>query len=174
MHESIFRVGATGHRDLSKFDAILLFERIANELLQLKEKKNRVQLICSIAAGADQLCAQIGLALGYELICPLPFQQYRNDFSGDELEVYDALLKQASEWIVVADGLDRNAAYLSAGKHVVDHCDVLIAVWDGLPQQSSCGTEKIVTYAKERGVETHIIGGDVSSEALLKSSTNRI
>lgn len=158
MNEQIFRVGVTGHRDLSKFDAITLFERLANELLQLKEQRERVQLISSIAEGADQLCAQIGLALGYELICPLPFQRYRDDFSGDALETYDSLLQQASESFVVADGLDHDAAYLRAGKYIVDHCDVLIAVWDGLPQQSSCGTEKIATYAYERGVETHIIG----------------
>jgi len=158
MDERIFRVGVTGHRDLSGFDAIILSERIATELMQFKEEKERVQLICSIAEGADQLCAQIGLALGYELICPLPFQQYREDFSGDALEIYDTLLQQALSSFIVADGMDRNAAYLSAGKYVVDNCDVLIAVWDGLPQQSSCGTAKIVAYAKERGVETHVIG----------------
>jgi Protein of unknown function (DUF1273). len=158
MDEQIFRVGITGHRDLSGFDAIILFEQIATELMQLKEARGHVQLICSIAEGADQLCAQIGLALGYELICPLPFQLYREDFSGDALEIYDSLLQQAINSFIVADGMDRNAAYLSAGKYVVDHSDVLIAVWDGLPQQSSCGTAKIVVYANECGVETHIIG----------------
>jgi len=158
MDERIFKVGVTGHRDLSDFDAIILFERVASELMQLKAKRERVQLISSIAEGADQLCAQVGLSLGYELICPLPFQRYREDFSGRALEIYDCLLQQASHSFNVADESDRNAAYLNAGKYVVNHCDVLIAIWDGLPQKSSCGTEKIVTYAKEHGVETHIIG----------------
>jgi hypothetical protein len=158
MDERIFKVGVTGHRDLSDFDAIILFERVASELMQLKAKRERVQLISSIAEGADQLCAQVGSALGYELICPLPFRQYREDFSGGALETYDFLLEQATSSFIVSDNLDRNEAYLRAGKYVVDHCDVLIAVWDGLPQQSSCGTATIVAYAKERGVETHIIG----------------
>lgn len=158
MDEGIFRVGVTGHRNLSGFDAIILFEQIATELMQFKEKRELVQLFCSIAEGADQLCAQIGLALGYELICPLPFQQYREDFSGGALETYDSLLQQSVSSFTVADGMDRNTAYLSAGKYIVDHCDVLIAVWDGLPQQSTCGTAAIVAYANERGVETHIIG----------------
>lgn len=158
MSESIFRVGVTGHRNLSNYNAIMLLERIITELTQLKANRKHVQLITSIAEGADQLCAQIGLSLGYELICPLPFQRYRQDFSGRALEIYDFLLQQASHSFNVAEESDRNAAYLSAGKYVVNHCDVLIAIWDGLPQKSSCGTEKIVAYAKERGVETHIIG----------------
>lgn len=161
MNEQIFRVGVTGHRDLSDFNAIVLFEQIATELMELKAKRARVQLLSSIAQGADQLCAQIGLALGYELICPLPFQLYREDFSGDALEAYDSLLRQASQAFVVADETDRDAAYLRAGKYVVDHCDVLVAVWNGLPQQSSCGTANVVAYAHERGVETHIIGRSV-------------
>ena len=31
-----------------------------------------------------------------------------------------------------------------AGKYIADHCDALLAVWDGNPQQSVCGTEAVV------------------------------
>ena len=36
------------------------------------------------------------------------------------------------------------------GRYVVDHCDVLIALWDGMPSSGQGGTAEIVSYAKEQ------------------------
>ncbi|MGA3159798.1 MAG: hypothetical protein ABSC77_01175 [Terracidiphilus sp.] len=44
----------------------------------------------------------------------------------------------------------RRDAYAQAGRYVVDHCDVLIAVWDGKPARGRGGTAKIVQYAQEQ------------------------
>ena len=42
-------------------------------------------------------------------------------------------------------------AYLQAGRATVAHCDILIAVWDGLPPRGRGGTGEIVELAIQRG-----------------------
>ena len=43
----------------------------------------------------------------------------------------------------------RNKAYEDAGRYVVTHCDILIALWDGRPSRGRGGTAEIVAYARE-------------------------
>jgi alpha-D-ribose 1-methylphosphonate 5-triphosphate synthase subunit PhnL len=43
-------------------------------------------------------------------------------------------------------------AYLAASRHLIDHCDLLLAVWDGAPATGSGGTAEAVDYAREHGV----------------------
>ena len=43
----------------------------------------------------------------------------------------------------------RVEAYEQAGQYVADHCDVLVALWDGRPATGRGGTEEIVQYARE-------------------------
>ena len=152
-------VGVIGHRDLTGFNINKLRQQVLAELEKLKCGENQARMLNSIADGADQLCAEIGLDMGYELICPLPFLQYRRDFIGESLARYDALLKRAKETFVVSSGVDRDAAYLEAGKYIADHCDVLIAVWNQKPQISTCGSAAVVKYAREIGRLVLILDG---------------
>ena len=55
---------------------------------------------------------------------------------------------------------DRKRAYEQVGRHVVDHCDVLIAVWDGKPSRGRGGTAEIVAYARERKLPLIIVSSD--------------
>lgn len=151
------RVGVTGMRDLSGFDVAALKRKVRAHLETLKKGNNRSVMLNSIAAGADQLCAEIGLSLGYELVCPLPFAYYRDDFQDGQRKAYDRLLKRASRVYVVSDSDDKDAAYLAAGKDIVQKCDVLLAVWDGTPQDSICGTVAVMAYANSLGKEVRIL-----------------
>ena len=153
-------VGITGQRDLIRFDIEILKNRIYSELLSLKQKCDKNIMLNSIAKGADQLCAEIGLALGYELVCPLPFKDYRGDFAGNDLAVYDKLISGSIRAIVVSNIDNRDEAYLAAGKYVVDNCDVLIAIWDRAYQTSICGTMAIINYAKEKQKKVIVICHD--------------
>jgi hypothetical protein len=50
---------------------------------------------------------------------------------------------------LVLDGTGRpNEAFLAAGHYIVDHCDVLFAVWDELPAGAMGGTGDVVEYAR--------------------------
>ncbi len=153
----MIHVGVTGLRDLSGSDRKVLEAKIRIKLEELRKGQGPTILLDSIADGADQLCAEIGLELGYSLVCPLPFPEYREDFKGESLEQYDFLISKAREVFVVSDCSDRDAAYLAAGKYIVDHCDVLVAIWDGKPQTSSCGTAAVVAYAESLGMKVDIL-----------------
>ena len=153
----VLKVGVTGHRDLSDFHQSELRTEIFQELKKLKHGHDHYVILDSIAVGADLLCAQIGIELGYELICPLPFAGYRDDFLNEDLKLFDELIKQASRSFVVSDGADKDAAYLTAGEYIAENCDVLIAIWDGQPQQSICGTAAVVDAAKRSHKDIRII-----------------
>jgi hypothetical protein len=84
---------------------------------------------------------------------PLDPEEYRKDFATEESrdEFYD-FLKRAAEVIQMPRLTDRNAAYEAAGVFVIDHCDALICIWDGSPQQGSGGTGSMVERARSRGI----------------------
>lgn len=44
----------------------------------------------------------------------------------------------------------REEAYLAAGSYVLEHCDVLVALWDGVRTQGKGGTGEIVDLARQR------------------------
>ena len=57
------------------------------------------------------------------------------------------------------------------GQYVVDHCDVLIAVWDGQPARGRGGTAEIVQYAQEQNRPIIRVWGD-AFEVLNRDSNN--
>ncbi|MBN1776710.1 MAG: DUF1273 family protein [Clostridiales bacterium] len=154
------RVGITGHRDLRNFDHARLTADIRRELSALAQEHAQRVMLSSLAAGADQLCAGIGLDLGYQLIVLLPFAGFRDGFTGDGLMKFDSLLNSAKQTIIVSTNQNADVAYLEAGKYVADHCDVLLAVWDGEAQTSQCGTQAVIEYAKKINRKVTIIKPD--------------
>jgi hypothetical protein len=44
----------------------------------------------------------------------------------------------------------RPAAYEIAGRYLIDHCQVLIALWNGEPPQGEGGTGAVVAWARSR------------------------
>jgi predicted flavoprotein YhiN len=46
----------------------------------------------------------------------------------------------------------RDQAYAAVGRYVLEHCDVLIAIWDGQSAQGLGGTGDIVAQARQRGL----------------------
>jgi hypothetical protein len=56
-------------------------------------------------------------------------------------------------------GTEREDAYELAGRAVVDRCDVVVALWDGLPARGRAGCAEIVQYAldQDRVVEVVLV-----------------
>ena len=98
-------IGVTGHRALRTQDAPLLRAAVREALCALRERCPHTQLrmLNSLASGADTLCAQVAAELGIPLDCPLPLplEDYRKDFDGDDLACFDSLLAGA-ETVFVA------------------------------------------------------------------------
>ena len=111
--------------------------------------------VSALADGTDQIAAEAALELGFVLQAVLPFERddYRKDFNGGAAAVrFDALIAKA-EYVLELPGSRAHEpeSYMMAGRATVAHCDVLIAVWDGLPARGRGGTAEVVELAIKRG-----------------------
>lgn len=127
----------------------------------------RFSVVSSLAEGADRVVARAVLSYPdarLDAVLPLTLEDSMEDFTTEALrKEFAELLRRCSEPVVLwtrsireachdADGQTelRSEAYAQAGRYVVDHCDVLIAVWDGKPARGGGGTAEIVQYAQEQ------------------------
>ncbi|HJR82686.1 MAG TPA: DUF4231 domain-containing protein [Sphingomicrobium sp.] len=115
---------------------------------------SRILFVSPLADGADQIGAELALELGFELHAVLPFtrERTRTDLSDDDSRAkFDALLARATCVLELAgEEAHELEAYVMAGRATVAHCDMLIAVWDGLPPRGRGGTGEVVRFAFER------------------------
>ena len=151
-------VGVTGHRDLREQDREILKKAVRGELEALQSRCPRSSLVVmtSLAEGADQLCAEVALDMGLDLITilPMPLTEYAKDFGtepmGDLVRLADASSKViVTPYIEEYDeryGTERDWLYRQAGLYVAKHSHVLLALWDGSKgDECGCGTASIVT-----------------------------
>ena len=127
------------------------------------ESPPELVFLSPLARGGDRLAARAALAHGYALHVPMPFPQpvYETDFNGaehafeppltaaEDLAAFHALLGQAAGRLEL-DGdkpAQASRSYAAAGRFVVRHCNLLIAIWDGKPGNGPGGTAEIVHYA---------------------------
>ncbi len=113
------------------------------------------RFVSPIADGADQIAAEIALELGWELQVVMPFERahYRATLADDDARAkFDALIARATCVLELpgAKGFELDA-YVMTGRSTVAHCDILIAVWDGLPPRGRGGTGEVVQLALTRG-----------------------
>ena len=141
-------IGVTGHTNLTAAS----LELVHTELLELLRPRaaNLVGMTC-LARGADQVFADAVLALGGELHVVVPARNY---FSGITNIVdrrrCDDYLARTSRTVDLDHEHAGPAAYLAASEYLIDHCELLVAVWDGSPGTGAGGTADAVEYARER------------------------
>jgi hypothetical protein len=156
----VLRIGVTGHRKLA--DPDVLTPAIQNAIRELIERllgpgaEPALLVISALAEGADRLVVREVLAApeaALEAALPLPPRDYLGDFIGKESKAeFTELLGRAAVVWQAPPGSSREEAYERAGRHVVDRCDALIALWDGEPSRGRGGTATVVEYAREQGV----------------------
>jgi hypothetical protein len=144
------RIGITGHQRLATDSA---WDWVRRELAAIFSC-NRGPLVgvSSLAAGADQVFADLVLKRGGSLEVILPFEDYAERFTDErDAREFDRLLRVASRVETLQrDGSDEEA-YMGAGQRVVATSDLLVAVWDGRPAAGLGGTADAVEYALRRG-----------------------
>lgn len=133
-------IGIIGHREFPDEYRRDLEVELSQALDEIRSQMpdTSVVLVSSLAAGADRLGAQVGLAKGMELIVPLPFEKkvFKRDFpdSADEFEV---LLGQAkSSFVATESGF---SGYEGASRWIARHCQIIIALWDGEQESPAPG-----------------------------------
>jgi len=148
------RIAITGHRGLPP-DAEALIDRAIRA--RLEPLRGRLIGLSCLADGADALFARAVLDLGAPLEAIVPAERYRAGLPADHHPVYDALLAHA-RLVHRLPHVDSTArAHLEAGHYMVDHCDELIAVWDGRPARGPGGTADIVDYARAADRATTVV-----------------
>lgn len=149
-------VAVTGHRDLVEAERPALRKRVRWLLEHLVSEYPdlQVEVLSGLADGADQLVAQEALELSLPLVAvlPLPAEEYRRDF--DDPGTFEALLARSRPVVLpLLDGPDpaedeaaRARHYAQLGVFLSNHCQVLLALWDGKPDGPVGGTASVVHY----------------------------
>lgn len=154
-------VGFSGHRQLN--DASGVAAAICEVLKSLRQEAPGEWIaLSSAAAGADQLFVRSALELGmrWEASLPLPLADFEQDFPPKEWIEVKALITLAKHvTIATADG-SREDCYLAGGLDVVNRCDILLVVWDGLPARGKGGTADVVAHARAIGRRVMIINSE--------------
>ncbi|WP_405688962.1 hypothetical protein [Streptomyces sp. NBC_00057] len=149
------RIGVTGHRSIPQ-------EAHAHVLAGLQAAlcgfEGSLEALSSLAVGADQLFADLALARGADLTVVIPSGDYESCFAdAAELARYQALKDRAVREVRLDYPHSTDEAYYAAGAYIADHCDRLLAVWDGRPARGFGGTGDIVTYARSLGRPVTVI-----------------
>lgn len=154
-------VGVTGHRTLAHEETLLASIDLVLHQIARAFRASSLTIISPLARGADQLVARRALARPRSRLIvplPLPLEVYLEDFSAATRESFLELWDQAVERFVLPAAASRDEAYEAAGLYVVEHSDVLIAVWDGQPARGRGGTASIVARTRACGLPMAWIG----------------
>jgi hypothetical protein len=146
------------------------------------------RVLSPLAEGADRVVARAVLdypGARLDVVLPLTVDDYLEDFETEESKKeFQDLLARCRRPVPLRarrirdDRHDpgdqaelRRDAYKEVGEYVVDHCDVLIAVWDGQPARGRGGTAEVVKYAQEQNRPIIRVWGD-AFEVLNRDSNN--
>ena len=175
-------IGVTGHRKLKNEKEIREVVQKLLKKIKLKvkgSKRTPVELciLSPLAEGADRLVAVEVLNFDekavLKVVLPLLEKEYLEDFETEESKKeFKRLLKNARNPVSLRERLladdypdemikeARRQAYEDVGQFVVDHCDILIAIWDGEGSRGKGGTAEIVNYAKKNNCPVCIINAE--------------
>lgn len=172
-----YRIGVTGHRDLS--DENLMRTRVKEALNDLgklfKNTPGKYVLVSPLAEGADRLLVNEVLAWDIceseiHVVLPLPQDDYITDFKTESSkEEFLSLLGVAKTVKTLESSGSRTEAYENVGKYIVDSSDLLISIWDGKEARGQGGTGEIVKYARGKGLPViwiHSDNGKITKERL--------
>lgn len=120
--------------------------------------KPSLRLVTNLAEGSDMLVSELALARGYELNLVLPFkrERYEADFSPKNIEDFRGFLEHPCVTSTLeldgASPQETSEAYRTAGHFMLEHADILIALWDGQEAAGAGGTADIVAEAQRLGM----------------------
>ena len=152
---SSLRIGATGHRTLDGRAKALIaaeLEGLFSDLAGNQSADGQFTAVSSLAAGADQMFLDAALRHGVPIEVVLPFANFSDDFLEEaERDLYERLVSSAASITRLPWRARSNGAYLAGGLWVVDHCDVLVAIWNGEKAAGVGGTGDVVGYCRSAG-----------------------
>jgi hypothetical protein len=157
-------IGVTGHRSLHSPEKI---EESVQDVLACLDalyhwQPHWFRVFSSLAEGSDQLVARVVLdrkgdkeqrpgAGELVAVLPMPEEMYFETFDKgrrvESVQHFQELKKRAADIILIPETPYPRIAYEEAGRFVVDHCEYMIAIWDGKESRGRGGTAEILKYA---------------------------
>lgn len=139
-------VAFTGHRPERLGSKQL---RAENAIRKFLEETKPDKVISGMAQGVDTLAFEHAFELGIPTIAAVPWTGHGMKWPQEHRDAYLALLEEAAEIHVICDVEDyRPWVYQKRDEWMVDNCDLLVAVWDGVKKG---GTYNTIKYAERVG-----------------------
>jgi hypothetical protein len=135
----------------------LIAQGIQHELARLAPAGTALVGLSCLADGADQIFAAAVLTHGGALEVVVPAEDYRAVLPDSVKAPYDKLMGRASAVYRCAHRESTAEAHMDASRFMVNHADLLLAVWDGEPARSYGGTADVVAYAQETGIPVSVV-----------------
>jgi hypothetical protein len=147
------RVGITGHQQLP-LNALL---RIRAGIDAALPAGRGLTLVTSLSAGAELMAAEAALTRGADLALIVACHGFRSTLPEADQLRFDRFAALAGHLERLSFPEPSEAAFLAAGKRVVDLADRMIAVWDGEPVNGAGNTAEVVAYARDIGREVTVV-----------------
>ncbi len=148
-------IAVTGHRPIQLGGygdtptRAVIVEALRAALLDLQPAK----AISGMALGVDQDFARVCIELDIPFVAAIPFAGQERLWPHPAREQYRELLACATEVVTVCEGGYAAWKMQTRNQWMVNHCDQLIAVWNG----GAGGTGNCVRYAERMGRPIHVI-----------------
>lgn len=136
-------VAATGHRPdkLGGYSKENL-ERLIDFAIE-HIPKDTTKVISGMALGWDMAIAYASIELKIPFTAAVPFKGQEKMWPSSSQAEFNYLIRNASEVVVVSDGGYASWKMQVRNQWMVNHCDLLLALWNG----SSGGTGNCIAYA---------------------------
>jgi hypothetical protein len=160
-----FMIGIVGHRDLVVSELPQIRAELCALLKGLRDDNPHVpmRLLCSMAAGADLLAANVAAELGIEIIALLPYARHlcRADLETEaERTEFDRLCNSSdvaelslpagtSTEAVRHPGVQRDRQLQHAGSLIARYSGLMVAIWNGVNTNHRAGTARTVQFRHE-------------------------
>ena len=146
------------------------------------QQGGHIEVLTSLAAGADLELADVAsdLQIPLHVILPTPAQDFHKDFEGDDAS-WSRVTKyidmttagQLGSTIRVSQGSsERPDCYHETNIQILQSCDLLLAVWDGQPENGIGGTAEAIAYARRASmplIMVNPVNRDVTNEGNIEN-----
>lgn len=142
------KIMITGHRPPRlKGQEQKVKEWVSAVVAELAKKEKIEAAYCGMAQGADQIFFRVVAALFIPIYCCYPWKKKDMDFIEEAcLAGIDGNPPYTRVWLY--DKYPGKCGYIERDRYMVDHSDVVLAVWDGVEQG---GTWDTIEYARSKG-----------------------
>lgn len=151
------KIAVTGHRPPrlkgQEEDIYIWFEEQISMARLMYGKIDEVY--CGMAQGADQIFYRAAANSYLRINCCYPWKKKDMDFI-EQAALGGTTIAPMLTRIWLYDQYPGKKGYIERDRYMVDHCDVLLAVWDGVEEG---GTWDTIKYAREKGRPIIYYGG---------------